>query len=1727
MNPSPPQRSANRRKRGLALITVLSMLALTTIVVLAFFSLTDTEYKATLTFSASQSAKQYADTALNVVISQIRTASDQDDSYTGREFHATQPGAVRTYTQQGNFLAGYKLFSDANMVYKADGSKAARQEQAFVGESEPPADWREGNNRARYVDLNEPVVRAKPTGTGGAAEADVFFPILDPRAAHDIDPASGNYPVEGFSYTSTTSISNNNLSGGDQLVKTFADSGGDPNNMRLPMPVQWLYMLKDGSLGVLNESDLVFTGVGSDAEPSVENPIVARLAFWTDDETSKVNINTASEPTAMGKPTFFHGRDKSWGDSPAARSEYQRFPGHPATVALSSIFYPRSPFSPTGVFSDQRSLDIHRLSGGQKSTALSIKQRIYDLAPRIHTGGSVGGTVIFVGDEYDSAGSSMNSVAINEALNERLYSSVDELLFSMDAAGAVRDVNDLSTDAGPLFDRTSLQRASGFLTAHSRGSEINLFGLPKISMWPVADESLGGDYRTGFDDMIAYCGTLGTGTGNSYFFRRAKSNSASFDSTQIQRNVQLLKMLQRLMENENFPIAFSGLSGTDTKFSTKYSAENVRQIIVEMFDYIRCTNLMDNLLVPDQSAWPKGNIANNLGVNPNPRWQDLYDLSETGPATSHKTFTPGVAKTNQSGKYSAYADYPLPGSGQVTPAIWPVGGKEYMGFGRNVTISEIGLQFICTADGQNDQYSYIMPIPDPDQEKPIKDGEPIRYLRAPLQQTGAAFNGMDLYGTYRGKGIVVCGGRTAIKVNPSNINSRQLLNQNPPRGFRNVGEGNVPVITNLYAADKNGDNNGNFKERIYSNFPPNPGNTTKNTLGILPANIPGQTTPGDEYYGLSEEVHPAMDSRNWNWTLDSDTPLATNQKRIQAALTFEMFCPSVGYSPVFPEFTIVVDGKAVSGIEITSSAGSTSLFSTTGNLIFKSERNIFYDDQNQAVGGFSGPQRMISNRRAQGRRTLVPDDGFNDNQKNQPGHVALINFDLTSTFHTINSSNYMTFSKSPPIRVDIYDTHDWQSKEPIQTITFELPRGEAPPPELVVHSTFQIDEINLSGARRQHPALQAARWWGFHRDGVMGRLFNNQGLLPAEVDFKGRFYQAGAATPIATRSTGGNTSVAKQKVPGARDIIYAFTEGGNYEGVSQGKAPLQLLPDDPDYRARKIEYTNDDDDPIPQYFGTDVVRTLQPVHGDVRLIAAKRVVPSSDFVPHVFWGDKDVFVAHNFSNYRDTEAGYDFGGEAGVGADAPQLRVIPTASYIFTGLNAGNGNRANSTNRNYVPDAPHRAATATFARRYGDYDDADPGGKIGPYINKPDEGNQRKLLVHFNTNDQKQWRGTYFVTGNVTGASVDMGTQFYSPNRMIPSPVVMGSLPTGVWDSNSGGSWKTLLFRADAPFRSPNGSNHPGADSPPDHYLLDLFWMPVVEPYAISEPLSTAGKVNMNYQMMPFTHIRRATALHAVLKDEKVIAIPNDDYANSRQALRAFNGSANPPRFVDETLSGQDQKYWYRNIVIDEFEGSSDKIGTLKQFDERFDFKYGVNPPAGNIRQGLFRTPSQICEVYLIPEDIPSGASGGASLNVSRARLSTNGVASFSGRKLAMQEFWTAHSVTGENTRERPYGNIYPKLTTKSNTFRVHVRVQTLRKPSRSQAADQFEIPDDLEDSEDPVQEFVTSEYRGSYLLERYVDVRDATTTLPDYAAASDPLSEKPLDSFARFRILESKRFSP
>jgi hypothetical protein len=145
----------------------------------------------------------------------------------------SQPGLLRTYSTSATRTpsACYKLYSTSSLTNLVDRSGSL----GFLA-TDVPANW--SSTPAQYTDLNTPAQTA-----GG----ETIYPILDPAATNS---ATG-------------------------VIGVSVDAPHD-----VEMPVAWLYQLQDGTLGP--------TSGGSAA-----NPIVARIAFWTDDDTCKVDINTA------------------------------------------------------------------------------------------------------------------------------------------------------------------------------------------------------------------------------------------------------------------------------------------------------------------------------------------------------------------------------------------------------------------------------------------------------------------------------------------------------------------------------------------------------------------------------------------------------------------------------------------------------------------------------------------------------------------------------------------------------------------------------------------------------------------------------------------------------------------------------------------------------------------------------------------------------------------------------------------------------------------------------------------------------------------------------------------------------------------------------------------------------------------------------------------------------------------------------------------------------------------------------------------------------------------------------------------------------------------------------------------------------------------------------------------------------------------------------------------
>ena len=332
----------------------------------------------------------------------------------------------------------------------------------------------------------------------------------------------------------------------------------------------------------------------------------------------------------------------------------------------------------------------------------------------------------------------------------------------------------------------------------------------------------------------------------------------------------------------------------------------------------------------------------------------------------------------------------------------------------------------------------------------------------------------------------------------------------------------------------------------------------------------------------------------------------------------------------------------------------------------------------------------------------------------------------------------------------------------------------------------------------------------------------------------------------------------------------------------------------------------------------------------------------------------------------------------------------------------------------------------------GDWDNGVAHQPDGPYVNKTDEGNafiytEAGSIPYF---DKGQW------------GFLAVGSTLFSANRQVPSPGVLGSIPTGVKQKKP---WQTLLFR-------PGPVSHPGLISPPDHLMLDLFWMPVAEPYAISEPFSTAGKVNLNYQILPFTYITRSTALRSVLASEKVAAVPLSAAAGYKTVVQ--NTNARLPLNLDEAN------------------------GTLRQFKARFD------------SSDIFKSASEICDIYLVPSN-----------------------KNWTSDNAAQTDWYGADfAMVGDNTRERPYANIYPRVTTKSNVYTVYFTAQSIKNSNS----------DPTQWNED--RGTVSGEYRGATTLERYIDPNNAAVPIPDYAL---PATTTTLETLYKWRVVSDTQFAP
>lgn len=611
---------------GAALVLVLLFLVLLSGIAVAFLSRVGIETVSASSYSDGVTTRQLAESAVGVVMGQIREATTQQNAA-----WASQPGMIRVFNTS-RALGFYKLYSSDSLVVGrqqlAKYDPAKEVPMGSTGWSSLPALW---------TDINEPVTRTDANGDSISR-----FPIVDPEAARPNSPLK----VEGFDLATLDPA---------DTVRNGA-----------PMPVRWLYVLRDGTLTAPDRSPdgrtAVWDGASGDKRrlPGKDNPIVGRIAFWTDDDTCKVNINTAGGFTRKDiapynddnypgsfwdTPRFFTKFDRGGpidqttgkfapGDAGLGLcqplfNEFQRYPGHPATTSLGMLFY-------------KPNLKEWVLTGEQ----------LYTLLPRLMPGGSEGGTTRKLSKDDEPL----------PLKAERLYASTDELFFGprtissrrQSAEELLKELDEKTKDA---VQPQWVDRLRFFLTAHNRSPELNLHGRPRMTIWPVHTNP---DLRNPSDKMITFCSVLGSNPQDGMFLMQREDAYSPTRDANIPRNKDLYKYLRDLTS-----MAIPGFS--DYSFASKYGDDR-DQILTEIFDYIRCVNLRDST------------------------------RDKTLPAT-----------------VSARDKYKFAPRGIVVPLIVsPPGGKETMGFGRFPTVSEVSLVFYHAGYVGNDGSTYLDPALKPD-----------------------------------------------------------------------------------------------------------------------------------------------------------------------------------------------------------------------------------------------------------------------------------------------------------------------------------------------------------------------------------------------------------------------------------------------------------------------------------------------------------------------------------------------------------------------------------------------------------------------------------------------------------------------------------------------------------------------------------------------------------------------------------------------------------------------------------------------------------------------------------------------------------------------------------------------------------------------------------------------------------------------------------------------------
>ncbi|MDR3402984.1 MAG: Verru_Chthon cassette protein A [Chthoniobacter sp.] len=1659
---------------GVALVIVLGFLVIISALAVAFFSSVNTELKASRNFAAGMTTRQLADSAVQVVMGQIAAATtrgvDVNGTGLGNEAWASQPGLIRVYgtnlgtssTASSSADAFYKLYSSSKMILTGSDLNNFSVGGKHQDYSNPDNDAYNAWDAAPalWTDLNAPVLVRDPSNPQQAVPR---FPIIDPRVyVSNVDTTTPwsdtkwDKNVEGFTY--------------DASAVHGAVGAGNGDKQRLPMPVRWVYVLQDGTLTTPTSSGTT-TATFTTNIPTAQNPIVGRIAFWTDDETCKLNLNTAagftgnvsqlnsgyqSTPSAYAgsywdTPRFYTQFDYGIPDQSGMpqgnqasgglalcqllQNEFQRYPGHPATTSLAPV--------------------LNNLLTSEQLYA--IVPRYSNLNMQSQPSSTVGGTQRIIVDPVNTPGDLDNKQL--QPKQDRLYASVDEFLF-----GAHVSVGNFST---PNYTRITnnvyanltnnpitpdlVDKLRFFVTTQSRAPELNLFGQPRISCWPVRAESPG--EVTGlnvFDNLILFCSTVGGANATTnrpdtksdltssgiyrYIFTRRElptnqSTGQITNATQIshpdpigggpaqkqyelnssgytadcETNRNKLLMGTYLLGTANPPgLLNRPIPGVGQALSAKYNAADTQGIVTEIFDYIRLANSQDT--------------------------------------------TTSIAPPAKTIKF-APRGYVIPSQPSYLRSL----GTQAKGFGRMSTLCEVALDFYYAGPQMDTSFSLASAPANTGWSKWDPAATSYRYAAVQNDASGKprvkggymrAFLLFSTFDPMQGY---------APKVDPGNTDPKLSIEAKWPQDW-----------TVQIAATG---------QTYPMGFPANTSSSVVTTAYRSPVAYWG----GRQVGGYEGFMHTLMGS---------------------APATIGV-TPS-GQNWIAPQ-KIMWDHKtyltsADIGITTSPSGSSGNAFTniTAANAAAQEEYYPFQTDIGKAIP-IPGPAVVDPTQINDARNYFTFNGGalnvtlYYGSSATNPG---------LSTFPALQTFN-LNFPRAQ--KLPIPQGPPFQQLNPVKPQLLP-PANGVPTADVTTWAAVPLTgdtNFNSPGpsAGNQGGGMHTWYWTG------NGAFFANAAASfvrakPPTFGVYNYYTSLQASWSFATRLA---WVTAPGNGPGGGGISYDPYTNSSGSPIAPG------------YFADRWRCIVQPGDTIRSllYWDSTNAATKGPLTGmgvtaggDLRIGQLTGTVPASSFREHPDYngsqsracvlrgGDGNPYFP--IGNVNPPTTNGSTGTQLGTaGAPAYILAVNDPTKEASLGnhitLPPGNPPWRFQESRAFA-NLPWGALSNVGAvngivradgqgQNPGDFDTGLGDFADGPFCNKQDEGNV--IYRYLDYNNKYIYPIPYFTA---TWSYQAPGNTFTSPSRQMPSAGMFGSLPSQVPE---GKGWQTLCF-------CPNtaGPNHPGNVDPKDHYLLDLFMMPIVEPYPISEPFSTAGKVNLNYRIVPFDYIRRSTALRGALYPLRLTAV------NSQASQPAKN--ANFMTYKVGQLDGNG------NTILDSVTGNPaplttnfrlqlDRDQTIAAFDEFYD------EGAGQPDAGFFKSASQICERYLYARNMSRPSTTSAEAAYMKTWWSTNG------------------DLTGDNEREKPYTDLYPRITTKSNTYTVHMRVQTLRQARSGPAADYSTWIEGKDN--------VLGEYRGSATIERYVDPADQRFST-SYANSLNP-DKASVEPLYHFRTVITKKFTP